>query len=219
MCVVLDDVDARRTGARRAFVVDQDLTGHRINSNCTYDTDAAAVGKVQLRLGAVCASRKLADTGPGGNLGAGDDLVGQCLDVVEVVTVAQRPQPLRPNFAGRHLGVEVTGHVIWLANVGEDELPYIGVALAGDHEPADGYPEALFEHVTAACANAVTAHIGVVDGGAEERNDPPVVKDGIEHGHVEQLTRGFVGIVGDQYVTLDEGVGGELVEHGRGGPR
>ena len=170
-------------------------------------------------MGAVCAGRKLADTGPGGNLGAGDDLVGQCFDVIEVVTVTQRPQPLGADFAGRHLGVEVTGHMIWLAHVGEYELPHISVALACNHEPTDGYPQALFEHVATACADAVTAHIGVVDGGAEERNDPSVVEHRIEHRDVEQLAGRLVRIVGDQHITLDKGVGGELVEHGRGRPR
>ena len=59
-----------------------------------------------------------------------DDLVGERLDVVEAVLVAQRREALGADLAGRHLGVQVAGHVVGLADVGEDELPHVVVALA-----------------------------------------------------------------------------------------
>ena len=80
-------------------------------------------------------------------------------------------QALGADLAARHLGVQVAGHVVGLAHVGQDELPHVGVALAGDHQPADRDPDALLEHVAGAGADAVAADVGVVDRRAEEGDE------------------------------------------------
>ena len=122
-----------------------------------------------------------------------------------------------PDLAGRHLGVQVAGHVVGLAHVGEDELPHVGVALAGDHQPADRDPEALLEHVAGAGADAVAADVGVVDRRAEEGDHPAVAEHRVQHRDVEQLAGRLVRVVGDQHVALDERVGRVLVEDRRRG--
>ena len=149
---------------------------------------------------------QLTDACSGRRLGAVDDLVGEVLDVVQAVLIAQRQQPLRTDLAGRHLRVEVAGHVVGLADVGQDELPDVVVALATPHQLDDRDPQTLFEHVATAGADAVAADVGVVDGGAEQRDDPAAAPDRDEHRHVEQLARRLVRIVGDQDVALLQGV-------------
>ena len=167
----------------------------------------------------VGATRQRTDRGPGGGLRALDDLVGQVLDVVQAVLTAERQQPLRAHLAGRHLGVEVAGHVVGLAHVGEDELPDVRVALTGDVELADRDPQALLEHVPAARADAVAADVGVVDGRAEEGDDPPVLEHRHEHRDVEELAGRLVRVVRDQHVAGGQRVGRVLVEDGRGAER
>ena len=168
MRVVLDDVDAPRAGFRRAGVVDGDLAEVGVDGERTHDVDAAAVGEVEQRARVVGAGRELLDAGAGRRLGAADDLVGEVLDVVEAVLVAQRSEPLRTDLAGRHLGVEVAGHVVGLADVGEDELPHVVVALAAPHQLDDRDPQTLLEHVATTGTDAVAADVGVVDGGSEQ---------------------------------------------------
>ena len=77
-------------------------------------------------------------------------------------------QALRADLARRHLGVQVAGHVVGLAHVGEDELPHVVVALAGAHQLDDRDPQPFLEHVAAAGADAVAADVGVVDRRAEQ---------------------------------------------------
>ena len=171
--VVADHVDAPRAGVAGALVVHQDLPGVGVHRHLADDVDPAAVGQVEHRRRVVAARVELGDGGPGGRLGPLDDLVGQVLDVVEAVGVAQGGQPLGADLARGHLGVQVAGHVVGLADVGEDELPHIGIALraAGAvalHQPADRDPQAFLEAVPAARADAVAADVGVVDGGAEQ---------------------------------------------------
>ncbi len=128
--VVLHDVDAERAGARRALVVDEDLAGHRVDGDGDGDGDLRAVGEVDHRRRPHGAGRQGADRSAGGLLRAADDLVGQVLDVVEPVGVHQRGEALRADLRRGPLGVQVAGHVVGLAHVGEDEPPHVVVALA-----------------------------------------------------------------------------------------
>ena len=59
---------------------------------------------------------------------------------------------------------------------------------------------ALLEHVPAAGADPVAADVGVVDGRAEEGDHPLALNTGHQHGDVEELPGGLVGVVGDQDV-------------------
>ena len=93
----------------------------------------------------VRAGRQLADAGPGGRLAALDDLVGERSRCRRGRAGRTVPQTLRADLARRHLGVQVAGHVIGLADVGEDELPHVVVALAGLHQLADRDPQAFLE--------------------------------------------------------------------------
>ena len=102
--------------------------------------------------------------------------------------------------------------MVGLAHVGEDELPHVVVALAGVHQLADRDPQALFEHVAGAGADAVAADVGVVDRRAEEGDHLAAAEHGVQHGDVEQLAGRLVRIVGDQHVALDQRVGRVLVE-------
>ena len=162
---------------------------------------------------------QLADVRPGGRFASGDDLVCERLDVVETVACAQCEQSLRTDLTTGHLCVQVAGHVIRLPNVRHDEVPHVGVALSGNHQPHDGDPQSLFEHVTPAGADAVAADVGVVDRRSEERDDPAVAEDRVQHRDVEQLAGRLVRVVGDEHVTLDEGVGRVHVEDRRCSPR
>ena len=116
--------------SRRPGVVDGDLAEFGVDGQGADDVDAAAVGEVEQARSSGTSRREFADAGAGRRLGAADDLVGEVLDVVEPVLVAQRGEPLRADLARGHLGVQVAGHVVGLADVGEDELPHVGVALA-----------------------------------------------------------------------------------------
>ncbi len=113
--------------------------------------------------------------------------------------------------------MQVARHVIGLANVAEDEAPHVGVALAGVHQLADRDPQTLFEHVARTCADAVSADVGVVDGGSEEGDDLAAAEHRIQHGDVEQLPGRLVRIVGDQHVAFDQRLGRVLLEHRRRG--
>jgi hypothetical protein len=93
------------------------------------------------------------------------------LDVVEAVASSSGRSRLAPISPDAHLGVEVAGHVVGRADVGEDELPDVVVALAPLHQLDDRDPEPFLEDVAAPGADAVAADVGVVDGGAEEGDD------------------------------------------------
>ena len=121
-------------------------------------------------------------------------------------------QALGADLARRHLGVQVAGHVVGLADVGEDEPPHVVVALAAPHQLDDRDPEPFLEHVAAAGADAVAADVGVVDRRAEEGDQPAVAPHRHEHGDVEQLAGGLVRVVGDQHVAGLERVDRVLVE-------
>ncbi len=56
----------------------------------------------------------------------------------------------------------------------------------------DRDPQTLFEHVATTGADAVAADVGVVDGGAEQGDDPAVAPHRHEHRDVEQLARRLV---------------------------
>ena len=170
--VVLHHVDAVRAGVARAGVVDEDLALLGIDGDGAHDVDAAPVGEVELGRGVVRAGGQLGDRRPGGGLAALDDLVGERLDVVEAVARAEAQQPLGADLAAGHLGVQIAGHVVGLADVGQDEPPHVVVALARPHQLADRDPQAFLEHVAGAGADAVAADVGVVDRAAEERDRP-----------------------------------------------
>ena len=125
----------------------------------------------------------------------------------------QGTEALRPHLTAGHLSVQIAGHVVGLADVRQNELPDIRVAFTADHQPTDGDPQPFLEHVAAAGTDAVTADVGVVDGGAEERNDSALEEHRVQHRHVKQLTRRLVRIVGDQDVALHQRVRRELVQH------
>src|SRR3954452_22508377 len=130
---------------------------------------------------------------------------------------AQAQQALRANLTRRHLGVQVTRHVVGLADVAEDESPHVVVAFAGLHELADRDPQAFLEDVARPGTDAVSADISVVDGRSEERDRLAVAEDRIQDGDVEQLPRCLVGIVGDQHVATDQRQRRILLQHrGRG---
>ena len=115
--------------------------------------------------------------------------------------------------------MQVAGHVVGLADIGQDELPHVLVALACFHELADGDPQALFKAVPGPRADAVAPHVGVVDGGAEVGDGHGVAPGSRgaphrhQHGHVQQLARGEIGVVGNQHVARLESLGGEFVKH------
>ena len=189
-----------------------------------HDVHPASIGQVEHRRRAMAACVQFTDGGPRRSLGALDDLVGEILYVVEAVGVAQCGQPLRSHLARGHLGMEVAGHVIRLADIRQDELPDVGVALRASgavapHQPADRDPEPFLEAVPTAGADAVAAHVGVVDGGTEQGDQPGLAParryppGRHEHGHVEELARGLVRIVGDEHVARDERPDRMLLEH------
>jgi hypothetical protein len=122
------------------------------------------------------------------------------------VLAAERCQTLCADLARRHLGMEVARHVIWLTDVGEDELPHVRVALAARHQLADRDPQAFLEAVPPTGADAVAADVGVVDRRAEQRDHAAVAPRRHEHRDVEQLAGGLVRVVGDQHVARLERV-------------
>ena len=216
--VVLHHVDAPGAGLARPVVVDGDLARGGIDLQRADHVDAAPVGQIEHGRGPVDGGLQGGDVGPHRGLGPVDDLVGQGLDVVQPVGVAQGGQPLGPHLARGHLGVQVAGHVVGLADVGQDEAPDVGVALARPHQLADGDPQALLEAVPAAGPDAVAADVGVVDGGPEQGDQPgPAAGRGApgwhQHGHVEELPGRLVGVVGDEHVAGLELIHRELLEH------
>ncbi len=212
MGVVLDHVDAPRAGLGGAFVVDEDLAGDRIDGHGTHDVDHTAVGQVEHGRRPVGTGGQLADAGASGLLRPGDDLVCEVFDVVEPVGVAQGGEPLPTDLARCHLGVEIAGHVIGLANVGEDELPHLFVAFTGLHQLDDRDPQTFFEDVSTTGTDAVATDVGVVDRRTEVSDRLAVTPDGDEHGDVEELTGGEVRIIGDQHVARLERLRRELGE-------
>ncbi len=186
--VVLDDVDAPRAGLGRTGVVDGDLAEFRVDGEGTDDVDPAAVGQVEQRARVVGARGQLADPGAGRRLRSADDLVGEVLDVVEAVLVAQRPEPLGADLARGHLGVQVAGHVVGLADVRQDEPPHVGVAFASLHQLDDRDPQAFLEHVAPTGADAVAADVGVVDRRAEERDHAVLAVVPVRHTGTRTVT-------------------------------
>ena len=64
--------------------------------------------------------------------------------------------------------MKVTGHVVGLSDVGQDEPPYVLVALAPPHQLADRDPKTLFEAVTTTGTDSVAANVRMVDCRAKE---------------------------------------------------
>src|SRR6185437_3860173 len=172
----------------------------------------AAVGQVEHGLRLVAPAGQLAYRSPGGRLRAPDNLVRQRLDVVQAVAVAQLAEALGANLAGRHLSVQISSHVLWLAHVAQDELPDIVIALAAGHELGDRYPEPFLEDVACPGADAVPADVGVVNGRAEEANDPVRSPGRDEHGDIQQLAGGPVGVVRYQDISGLQRRDGMLVQ-------
>ena len=108
-------------------VVDQDLARLGVDGDGDGDGDLGAVGEVEhgRRRGTVPAgrARMLARVASSERL---DDLVGEVLDVVEAVGCRSScVETLGADLARGHLGVQVAGHVVGVAHVGEDEPPHV----------------------------------------------------------------------------------------------
>ena len=108
--------------------------------------------------------------------------------------------------------MEVTGHVLRLTDVREDEAPDVRVALPSDHQLRDRDPESFLEDVTSTGPDAVTADVRVMDRRPEVSNDIVVVPDRAQHRDVEELTSRLVGIVGHEHVAGLDPVTRILVE-------
>ena len=216
--VVLDDVDAVRAGARRALVVDEDLAGVAVDGDRADDVDLAAVGEVEHRrwrgtcrpgssrmLARVAASERAMISSARSSMSSrpwrSHSDCSRCAPTSPLAICACRSPAMWSGWR----------------TLRQDELPHVGVALAGDHQPQIGIQMPFLEHVAGAGADAVAADVGVVDRRAEEGDDATVAEHRVQHGDVEQLAGRLVRVVGDQHVALDQRVGRVLVEDRRRG--
>ena len=203
--VVEHHIDAPSAGGRGTFVIHMYPACVGGDGDSAADVYDFAVRQIQLGGGFVGACREVADAGAGGLFGADDYLVREVFKVVQAVLFQQGQKTLRADFARCHLSVKVALHVVGLAHIGEHEIPHILIAFALSHELADGYPETFLKHIPRPCADAVAAHIGVMNGGAEKGDGSAgsvwaVFEHGIQHGHIQQLTCCEIRVVGDEHI-------------------
>ena len=155
----------------RAGEIDQDFARVRIDGHGRFQRDDLRRRARRTALAVEGAGLELGNRRAGRGLRAGDDLVGQLLDVEETVAPAHRDQPLARRLPARHLRRQIAEHRVGRAHVGLDHRMQHRTRLAGVVELQRRDPEPFLVDVAGAGADAVAADVGVVNGRADIGED------------------------------------------------
>ena len=137
------------------------------------------------------------DGGPDGRGGAVEDEGGDGLDVVEAQLVEHVVQALDAGVVAGGQRVDVTHHLVGLADVGSDHRDQVAVEAASLGQLHHRYEQPLLVDLRGVGPEAPAADVHHVGGGAEVGDQPVGPEHGGDHGDVVEVAGALPGVVGE----------------------
>lgn len=191
-------VDRRLHLRRGAAVVDGDLVagnGHR-----SVDGEVLAADDIDRRHMPIGAAGKLADLRARHRFAAGDDLVGQHLQVFPAHLGAHLLHALSADVAGGDLRAQIAGHGLVRAHVLRDEGHHVAVEFAASVELEHRDAQAFLEIVAAFGGGAAPADVDMVAAGDHVAHQRVAVEHRQRDGDVVVVAAARPWVVADQHV-------------------